>query len=178
MKTIRPHLNWRAKFSFVTRPTEMRLIRESIIFLKNWVKILLRLIREGGFYPSLYGNSLFFIPRIRREDTTTACAKCSCQSYPGDKEEGPCQDRINFKILLLTFKTLNGIGPVYLRDLLIKSMNNQLIWYVPKIGSVCCKPFKLQQVTRLLSVVAVTASQVIQNFNIIQVISYSLKHIY
>ena len=38
----------------------MRLIRESIIILKNWLEILLRLVREGAFYPSLYGiiNSL------------------------------------------------------------------------------------------------------------------------
>ena len=49
-------VNWRAKFSFVTRPTEMRLIRESIIILKNWLKILLRLIREGGLNSSIYGN--------------------------------------------------------------------------------------------------------------------------
>ena len=33
----------------------MRLIRESIIILKNWLKILLRLIREGDLYSNLYG---------------------------------------------------------------------------------------------------------------------------
>ena len=56
----RPHLKSRsidrAKFSLVTIPTEMRLIRESVIILKNWLKILLRLIREGEYirYVPLY----------------------------------------------------------------------------------------------------------------------------
>ena len=37
-------------------PTEMRLRRESIIILKNWLKVLLRLIREGDFYSNIYGR--------------------------------------------------------------------------------------------------------------------------
>ena len=44
----------RAKFSLVTRPTKMGLIRESIIILKNWLKILLQLIREGDLYSNIY----------------------------------------------------------------------------------------------------------------------------
>ena len=50
----------------------------------------------------------------------------------------PIEDRINFKILLLAFKSLNGTGPVYLKDLLkvhqpsfnLRSAKNQLC--VPK----------------------------------------------
>ena len=62
MKTIGPHLKSRsidrAKFSLVTRPTKVRLIRESIIILKNWLKILLRLIRKGDLNSNIYGSSV------------------------------------------------------------------------------------------------------------------------
>ena len=54
-----PHLkSWsidHAKFLVVTMPTEIRFICESVIILKNWLKILLRLIHEGDLYSNIYG---------------------------------------------------------------------------------------------------------------------------
>ena len=52
----------------------------------------------------------------------------------------PIHQRVIFKLLLMTFKALNGIGPAYLRDLLIfyrptralRSASDSLLLVVPK----------------------------------------------
>ena len=51
----------------------------------------------------------------------------------------PIHHRISFKILLITFKTLHGEGPSYLKDMLIwhkanrnLCSNNNLLWKIPK----------------------------------------------
>ena len=38
----------------------------------------------------------------------------------------PIQQRVKFKMLLLVFKSLNGLAPIYLREKLISKVNNGL----------------------------------------------------
>ena len=93
----------------------MRLIRESIIVLKNWLKILLRLIREGGLYPSLYGtNNNVMTYKLAKSSTHTNNLQKVSLNFPHCLLLYSCMNQYTDSEMMgitITNKQTNLIGP-------------------------------------------------------------------
>ena len=94
----------------------IELIDKMLIWLYYWTKSLLRLILLSRYMPS----------HFHRVDWAWKKARWvylkSLKSLPKESTQ-----RIQYKILILTYKSLNDMAPVYLKELLTVKSNNRAL---------------------------------------------------
>jgi len=78
--------------------------------------------------------------------------------------------RINYKVLLLTYKALNGLAPVYLLDTSITLLQSNSIWLISlhKETFTCCSTIYTQELIKRLTTCKIKTFTLTQGWTICQ----------